>query len=463
MTSTRTAAIVVGPVFATIVLMVTLFLRLPIKSAVALSPESFFFAFAALVVSFVLWLDRTSDRLRGIGAVEWAMAAYLAWNVFSMVSPHEFAAGNPLSFDPYSVPRFLIIAVVFPFGLYVVGRYAFDSTRAVHALMWTTLALAAYAAAVSVMPAIGLSDVVWPRYVVELPESERAWAGRAVGIFNQPVANGMVLSLSIGIAIVLISRRTEPTWRKWVAVVIAGACGYGVFLTHTRAAWLGAVAVLIIGAALAKGFRRGFVGVLCLVVAVVLINWSKFTSSDRSAGGVGSQDELMSRLNDIQTALWAAAEKPLAGWGVGRFRAVNLYHHQQWALDVPWTNGWGGEACHDNSMCVLSELGSIGLAAWICVLALLSYRLWKAYRTLPDGELCGKPLAIIAIMGLVILISNGFTVDLRYLDFPTEVIFLLAGIAAGWADRHERRDEADPRLPRLGGRRLATLETAVSR
>jgi len=128
------AAIVVSPVFATIVLMVTLFLRLPIKSAVALSPELFFFAFAALVVSFVLWLDRTSTRLRRIGAVEWAMAAYLTWNVYSMLAPHEYAAGNPLSFDPYSVPRFLIIAVVFPFGLYVVGRYAFDNTSAVHAL-----------------------------------------------------------------------------------------------------------------------------------------------------------------------------------------------------------------------------------------------------------------------------------------------------------------------------------------
>jgi O-antigen ligase len=454
---------VISPIFATGLLLMTLFLRLPIRSAIALSPELFFFAFAVLAVAFVLWLDRTPTRLRGIGAVEWAMAAYLMWNVYSMLAPHEYAAGNPLSFDAYSVLRFITIATVFPFGLYIVGRYMFDRTWAVHALLWGILTMAAYAAAVSVMPSIGLSDWVWPRYVVDLPESERAWAGRAVGIFNQPVANGMVLALSMGIALLLISRRSEPTWRRCVAFVIAVACGCGVYLTHTRAAWLGAVAVLVIGASLAKGFRRGFVAVLCLLIAAVVCNWSEFTSSDRSAGGVASQDELMSRLNDIQTALWAATQKPLEGWGIGRFRAVNLYHHQQWSLDVPWTNGWGGEACHDNSMCVLSELGLIGLTSWILVLALAAHRLWKAYKTLPDHDLCGKPLAVIAIMGLTVFVCNGFTVDLRYLDFPTEVVFLLAGITVGWADRTQLANEPScgdltgPVARRDGGRWLDTL------
>jgi O-antigen ligase len=249
--------------------------------------------------------------------------------------------------------------------------------------------------------------------------------------------------------------------------MVAAACGFGIYLTYTRAVWLSAVCVLIIGAVLAKGFRRGFVAVLCVVIAFVVVNWTTFTSTDRLAGGVASPGEVEARLNVNRTALWAAAREPLEGWGIARFRVVNLYHHQQWSQGVRWEAGYG-EASHENELGILAELGAIGLLAWICVLALIAYRLWKAYQTLPDDDLCGKPLAVIAIMAMVILVSTGLTVDLRYFDFPTAVIFLLAGIAVGWSDRNKRADTpplgdlVGPPQQRHGGRRLDALHREVS-
>ena len=76
------------------------------------------------------------------------------------------------------------------------------------------------------------------------------------------------------------------------------------------------------------------------------------------------------------------------------------------------------------------------------MLALIAYRLWDAYRTLPDDDLCGKPLAVTAIMAMAILVCSGLTVDLRFFDFPTATTFLLAGIAIGWSDRHKRAQAA---------------------
>jgi O-antigen ligase len=425
----------ISPLFATILLLVTMFLRLPIRSAAALPAELFFFVFAVLVIATALWMDRTPNRLRGIGAVEWAMGLYVMWNVYSMLAPHKYAAGSPLFTQPFSPTRFIVIGTVIPFALYIVGRYTFDRRAAVQVMLWTILSLAAYAAAVSIMPFTGLSDWVWPRYIVM--NEIRAWVGRAVGIFNQPVANGMVLTLGFAIAMLLLSRGSEPRWRRSLAFVIAIACGCGIYLTYTRAAWLSAMAVLIIGAILAKGFRRGFIAVLCLVIAMVVVNWSTFTSADREAGGVASRGEVEARLNVNRTALWAAARKPFEGWGISRFRVVNLYHHQQWSQSVPWWEGYG-EASHENELGILAELGAIGLLAWICVLALVAHRLWNAYRTLPDHDLCGKPLAVLAIMAMAIFVCTGMTVDLRYFDFPTAAIFLLIGVTIGWSDRNKR-------------------------
>ena len=195
-----------------------MFLRLPL-SETSFPVNPFLIAFALLVIATALWMDRTPTRLRGIGAVEWAMALYVMWNVYSMFAPHKYTAGAQLPnaagiVVPFSVPRFIVIGTVIPFVMYAVGRYTFDRAAAVRALLWTILTLAAYSAAVSIMQFTGPTDWVWPRYIVDAP----SWAGRAVGVFNQPVVNGMVLALGFAIAMLLLSRRSEPTWRRCVGI-----------------------------------------------------------------------------------------------------------------------------------------------------------------------------------------------------------------------------------------------------
>jgi len=364
------------------------------------------------------------------------------WNAYSMFAPHKYPASFPLTGEPFGVPRIIMIGTVVPFVMYVVGRYTFDRTSAVRGLLWTIVTLAAYSAAVSIMQFTGPTAWVWPRFIVDGSLSaDETWIGRAVGVFNQPAVNGLMLALGFAVAMLLISRRSEPAWRRWFAFIIAVACGYGLYLTHTRAAWLSGAVVLIIGALLARGYRTGFIAALGITATIIAINWSVFTSSDREAGGVASVGEVDDRLNTAQTALWAAAQKPLAGWGIGRFPAVNTYHHQQWSPEIPWIRGYG-IASHTNELGILAELGAIGLTLWICVLALIAYRLWDAYRTLPDDDLCGKPLAVTAIMAMAILVCTGLTVDLRFFEFPPATTFLLAGIAIGWSDRHKRAQAA---------------------
>ncbi len=430
-----------APVIATLVLMVVMFLQRALEDVL---PNKVFLVMLLLVViTTALWIDATPTRLRGIGAVELAMALYLMWNVYSMFAPHKYPAIDPLTAEPYSIPRMIMVSTVIPFVMYVVGRYVFERAAAVRILLWTILALAAYSAAVSILQFTGPTDWVWPRFIVDGSLApDQTWVGRAVGVFNQPVLNGMLLALGFAVAMLLMSRHSEePAWRRWFALVAAVACGYGIYLTHTRAAWLSGAVVLIIGALLAKGYRKGFIVAMGITATVIAINWSVFTSSDREAGGVASASEVDDRLNNAQTALWAAAQKPLAGWGIGRFPVVNTYHHQQWSPEIPWIRGYA-IVSHTNELGILAELGAIGLTLWISVLALVAYRLWDAYRTLPDDDLCGIPMAVTAIMAFAILFGSGLTVDLRFFLFPTATTFLLVGIAIGWSDRHKRAHAA---------------------
>ena len=437
------AMVLRSPPFATIILIIAMGLRNATPHVLPI--DLFWVVFAGAVGAWVLWMDRNPDRPRGMDAIEWAMVLYMAWNVCSMITPHEYIAtqlvtwgsGRIVTAVPADVWRLILIQMLLPLLLYRVGRHAFDRAAVVRALLWTILLLAAYSAAMSIMQFTGPTELVWPRYIVE----DTVWPDRASGVFRQPNVNGWLLALGLAIAMLLLSRRSEPTWRRWFAFVVAIACGCGIYLTHTRVAWLSGVVVLIIGALLARGYRKGFIVAICLVASAVAVNWSAFASTDRKAGGVGSVNEVQDRLNANQTALWAFTRKPFAGWGIGRFQAVNTYHHQQWAPDVPWIRGYGA-AAHETELGILVEVGVIGFALYVCMLVLVIRRLWTAYRTLPDHDLCGKPLAVTAIMAIATLICTGTAVDLRLFDFPMLPIFLLAGITVSWSDRYQRSQTA---------------------
>ena len=241
------------------------------------------------------------------------MALYLMWNAYSMFAPHEYSAIDPLTGEAYSVPRFIMIGTVIPFVMYVVGRYTFDRTAAVRVLLWTILALAAYSAAVSILQFTGPTAWVWPRFIVDGSLApDETWVGRAVGVFNQPVVNGMILALGFAVAMLLMSRHSEPAWRRCLAFVIAVACGY----RHLSDPHPGSLAQ-----------RRGRAHHRCTAGKGATARGSSrpwasprrssrstgrcSPAADREAGGVGSVSEVDDRLNtDPDSALGGRTETP---------------------------------------------------------------------------------------------------------------------------------------------------------
>jgi O-antigen ligase len=219
---------------------------------------------------------------------------------------------------------------------------------------------------------------------------------------------------------------------------------YAIFLTHTRAVYLGFGLVLILGMVLARGFRTGFVAVAVTAAGIVALNWGTFVSTDRAAGGIGSPNELHDRLNSMATGIWAFEQKPWFGWGIGRFVAVNSYHHQQWSQDIPWIRGLGISS-HLNELGILAELGLVGLALWLCVLVTIVVLLVRTYRRLPAesaGGLRGRRLLFVALAALMAQFVAGLFADLRLFDFPTALVLLLVGVAL-----RPPKDTADAAAP----------------
>lgn len=420
-----------NPITAVTLLLVSSFFRLALPEA-GLPVEPWVLAFGGVVGAGAIAIARRVHHLPQLGAVEAAMVLYLAWNIGSALAPHSLPATLPTTGEAFDVWRFLVTGTLLPFVLYVVGRFVFDRPPAVRRLLWIILALAGYSTAVSLLQFHGPAALVWPRYIVSAPN----WEGRAVGVFNQPVVNGLILVFGFVIALYIASQRDEPQWRRGCAAVLAVASVYAIYLTHTRAIWLAFAVVLVAGSIWAREFRVGFAALLVATVLAVGMNWSTFTSTDRGAGGVGSTDEVHDRLNMAATAIWAIEEKPVAGWGIGRFTVVNTYHHKQWSPEIQWERGYGFPA-HHNELGIAAELGLVGVALWLGVLALVLCRLIRAARTLPAGGMCGRGLAIVALLAWGCWVLTASTVDMRFFEFPNALVWLLAGAVVGAADHLE--------------------------
>ena len=436
-------AIIVGrclrnPPLAVVVLLGAMFLRLALPHLVVADP--FVLAYALVLTAAAVYMGQHREAVPRVTFVEVAMVLYILWSYCSMLLPHQYPPVTfPLNGSLTPVPRFILVSTDIPFTMYLLGRRLFTRESAVRFVLWSILGFAAYSTMVSIFQFYA-PHLVWPRYIVDAP----GWPGRANGVFNQPVANGIVLVTGLVIAIVLASDRAEPGWRRALLWLYALPSTLAIYLTHTRAIYLGFALVLILGALLARGARGVFAGLIGAVTVLIGLNWSIFTSSDRAAGGIASDNEVWDRLNAIATSLWAFKREPWFGWGISRFVAVNTFHHQQWNNDIPWIRGLGIPS-HETELGILVELGILGLLLWLCILVPIIGLLSQAYWILPSSGLLGRSLAVIAICALGTQIVAGSFADLRLLDFPTCMVFLICGMTVGARDRE--RAARRPRPP----------------
>lgn len=198
---------------------------------------------------------------------------------------------------------------------------------------------------------------------------------RSCGLYSQYMTYGYGLSM---VLVLMIGARVH--YKKFAdvlpkiilldAVILINMIG--LFLSYTRGAWLG----LLIGVPLIffpkspkKFIMVGITGIVAIVVTLGL-------SSDFRQKLLDRERSNSERLSFFTTAVYAAKEKPLFGWGYKNFESRVIRLKAKYDLPHPERGGHG----HSN---YFEHLGSTGFLGLSFFLLFLSFWLFESYRANP--------------------------------------------------------------------------------
>lgn len=308
--------------------------------------------------------------------------------------------------------RFALIAFV----LFVVAPVAFRTERQRSHLLAGLVVLGAYLGVTACAQGLGLDALVFPPFILD--PSIGHHVDRARGPFLEASSNGLAL-FACAVAAAMAAGR----WRglgHHLALAIGVLCLLGILFTLTRQVWLGAVVGSLVGIAVTARLRAYAVPLILSGFLLVLVAYTVVPGLRERAGTrAASRWSVWDRLNSDRAALRMVADRPLLGFGWGRFGRESQPYYSV-APEYPLTQV---PALHNVILSHTVELGLIGAALWATALLMaLAGALLR--RGPPELEPWRRGLLAIAVCWLLVINFTplGFT-------FSNYLLWVWAGLA----------------------------------
>jgi O-antigen ligase len=209
-----------------------------------------------------------------------------------------------------------------------------------------------------------------------------------------------------GLFVLVAGMSSKRSWFRKLSILTFYLTGYCIFISFSRASWLGGIIVVLGLLYLYPQFTFKTILVVSSVVLLLggwlladQIQWAqarlKSEESERSA---------LSRLPVYYAAFRMFQTKPFLGWGYGNFDTYDR-RFQGRVADLPNDNK--DHASHNLYLTTVAEQGILGLGLYLAPVIWLAFLSLKAFPRMPANGFWSRKLLI--ILWLVIL--NHFIVN----------------------------------------------------
>jgi O-antigen ligase len=338
---------------------------------------------AAAVLAAIVGLLR-SDEVRSLpSSLAWPAAAFLAFAELSLLWTQELDPGADV---------LLFFLNPFVALLAVGGRAPFPP--------WMPRVLAAAAVALGcVFAAVGLWQSATEKLLFFAPKLDVAnnYASffRVTSLFRDPSLYGRHLVAAIAVLLVALWLRKLPLV---AAIALIGLLWAGMYFSYSQSSMLalGAVALAVTAVA---GDRTARLVVLAAVVFLTAAAGTFLVTElrDESARRVTSD-----RSRRVEVTLEVVRDHPLIGVGIGSQPAASRERSERTGPDENFVS-------HTTPLTVAAELGILGFALYLALLAGSARLLWQLW--LRDAALALSLGAVLLGLGVHSLFYSGFFED----------------------------------------------------
>jgi O-antigen ligase len=321
---------------------------------------------------------------------------------------------------------------VFPFtaGLAVVAS-APRAAWLTRALLVTLVTLGALFAAIGIWQA--QTRTLFFARDVEVANAYTSFF-RVTSLFKDPSLYGRYLVVPIAVLLVgILLRRARPV--EWIAAAAAIAfLFWGLFYSYSQSSFVALFVVTFAVALVGVGRRLRIVLLVCAIVATLAAG----AVAAESVDGRSARDVTSGRSRLVDVTLDAFEARPIAGVGIGGQPRASA---EESGRGSPSRN-----ASHTTPLTVLAELGVLGFALYLALLAASAWGLYllaRRERTLAVG----LAAVLLALVVHSILYAGFFEDPLTWGVFG----LIAAGIASGTASRESEPvpEESAPDVPAL--------------
>ena len=331
------------------------------------------------------------QRIPKLGLSELAMLGYLIASILSIIFSHE---------EPFPMIILFYDRILIPMCLYLLIFLSKPQEKDLQNLVFVVLFIAA------AQSLIGVMSWVAPQL---LPEIWLRWVGlRTIGSLANPSVYTAAL-LFAGLILFQAGLTNKSKRKKFIYIttfIVAGLC---VFLSLSRASWLGG---LLVAAGLTVIYPK-FMLKFGLIVVVISILFGSFLLlgdpnliQDRFYSEE-SETSALSRLPVVVASVRMFLTKPVFGWGYGNF---DLYDRQFYDNTVgSFTGDNKDHASHNFFLSLLAEQGIVGFALYMAPLVILLVESIKEYpRMQSQGFLSKKFVIILWLVMVNMIVLNNF-------------------------------------------------------
>jgi O-antigen ligase len=306
---------------------------------------------SAIVSTLVRERIRSPDALR-LRPIDLLLALVAIYAVGSSL------IANTFQFEPV---RFALLdgLSILGFILFFVAPKVYREERDRRILLGALVGLGAYLGMTAVFEEIGPSALIFPDYIDDPRVGTHH--DRARGPFAEAAANGLVLYACVIASTMAAVIWRDPRWKKF-AIFVAGLCALGILLTVTRAAWIAGGGATVLTLIVVRQTRPFAIPAVAVVGVGVLLAFAVIPGlQDEASDRAGDDQPLWDRQNSNAAALRMLADRPLLGFGWGRFPVESGEYYRQ-GPDYPLTFV---RSLHNVYLAHAVELGLIGALLWL--------------------------------------------------------------------------------------------------